>query len=215
VLIAGGNKLVETTLNIAPKNFKFMVIESDIVRARNLIFHCPECDVIVGEACEINVLYEAGISKADAFVALSDTSEGNILACLTARDLGVKKTVAHVEQQHFFNMAESFHIGSIVNEQMLMANAVFQLLIDSGSLSSKCLALPDAEMVRLEIKPGSKVTTAPVKDLKIPPEITFAGIIRDRQSMLVTGNTLLQPGDHLLVVCLQGGLQKAKNLFNS
>jgi len=214
VLISGSDKLVEMTLNKAPKSLNFTVIESDVKRAKRLVSRCPGCDVIVGEAYEMSVLEEAGIHKADAFVALTDSSEGNILACLTARDLGVKKTVAHVEQQHFFNMAESFHIGTIVNQQMLMANAVFQLLMDSGSLSSKCLALPDAEMIRLEINPGSKVTEALVRDLKIPAEITFAGYIRDGQSYIVNGNTQLKPGDHLLVVCLQGGFQKAQTLFN-
>ena len=198
----------------APKHFHFTVIENDIERARELVRVCPDIDVIHGEPSEFNVLEEADIGKADAFVALTNTSEGNILCCLNARDLGVRKTVAEVERQQFFNMAESFNIGTIVNKQMLFANAVFQLLIDDGSTSSKCLALPDAEVVKLEIKAGSKVTTASVKDLKIPEEITFAGYIRDNKSCLVTGRTQLQTGDQVLVVCLQGSLQKAKTLFN-
>ncbi len=214
VLIAGGGKTVEMILDIAPKNFNFTVIENNMERAQELIRKNHDCDVIIGEASEFNVLEEAGISKADAFVALTDTSEGNILSCLTARDMGIRKTIALVERHHFFNMAESFKIGSIINKQMLMANSIFQLMIDSGSLSSKCLALPDAEMVRLEIKEGTRITSAPVKDLKIPEEITFAGLIRKGQSYMITGQTLLQAGDHILVVCLQGGLQKAKKLFN-
>lgn len=214
VLIAGGSKTVEMTLNKAPGKFKFTVIDNDKARAELLIQQCPNCDVIIGETSEFDVLEESGARQADAFVALTNNSEGNILSCLTAKDLGIKKTIVHVERQHFFNMAESFHIGTIVNRQMMMANTIFQLLIDSGSLSSKCLALPDAEMVRLEIKEGSRVTAGAVKDIKIPEEITFAGIIRDGQSEVVTGHTQLKAGDHVLVVCLQGGLQKAKKLFN-
>ncbi len=214
VLIAGGGRTTEMTLNNAPKNFKFTVIEKDIQRAKDLARRCPNCDVILGEPSDFGVLEEAGIGKADAFVALTETSEGNILSCLTAQDMGVRKTIADVEQLHFLNMAESFHIGSVINKQMLMANTMFQLMIDSGYLLSKCLSLPDAEMVRLEIKDGAKITDAPIKDLKIPHEITFAGFIRNGRSEMVTGQTQLQPGDHLLVVCLQGALQKAKKLFN-
>ena len=81
-------------------------------------------------------------------------------------------------------------------------------------MSSKCLALPGAEVVRLEIKSGSRVTSSLVKDLKIPEEITFAGLIRNGQSTLVTGQTKFAPGDHVLVVCLKGALQKAKKLFD-
>ena len=123
------------------------------------------------------------------------------------------RTVAEVERQQFLNMAESFNIGAVLNKQMLMANAIFQILIDAGSLSSKCLVLPGAEVVRLEIKKGTRITTALVKDLKIPEEITFAGLIRNGRSELVTGQTMFEPGDHVLVVCLKGALQKARKLF--
>ncbi len=214
VLIAGGNKIVEMILDIAPSNFNFTVIDNNRQRAEQLIQHNKNFDVILGEISEFDLLEEASIRKADAFVALSETSESNILSCLTAKDLGIKKTIVHVERQHFFNMAESFNIGTIVNRQMMMANTIFQLLIDSGSLSSKCLALPDAEMIRLEIKRGSHLTGSSVKDLKIPDTITFAGVIRNGESEVVTGRTIFQTGDHVLVVCPQGSIQKAKKLFN-
>lgn len=214
VLITGGDKITEMTLNNAPKQFSFTVVENNLDRARALTRNCPNCDVIHGEPTEYEVLDEAGVKRADAFVALADTSEGNILSCLMARDMGVRKTIADVERQQFLSMAESFNIGAILNKQMLMANAVFQILIDAGSLSTKCLVLPGAEVVRLEIKKGAKITKALVKDLHIPEEITFAGLIRDGKSELVTGNTLFVPGDHILVVCLKGSLQKAKNLFD-
>ena len=214
VLITGGNKITEMTLNNAPKKFTFTVVENDLDRARALTRNCPNCDVIHGEPSEYEVLEEAGVRRADAFVALADTSEGNILTCLMARDLGVKKTIADVERQQFLSMAESFNIGAILNKKMLMANAVFQILIDAGSLSSKSLTLPGAEVIRLEIKKGSKITKAMVKDLHIPEEITFASLIRDGKSELVTGRTLFVPGDHILVVCLKGSLQKAKKLFD-
>jgi len=214
VLIAGGGKTVEMILNSAPKSFKITVIEKDPSRAQELIQHCPGREIIVGEASEPNVLEEAGLSTADAFVSLTDSSEGNILSCLVAKDMGIKKTVAHIAHPNLFNMGESFNIGTIINKQRLMANTIFQLMIDSGSLSSKCLVLPDADMLRLEIKEGSKITRAAVKDLKLPREISFAGLIREGQSELVTGKTEFRVGDHVLVVCLKGGMKKAQQLFN-
>jgi K+ transport systems, NAD-binding component len=214
VLIAGGGKIVEMTLETAPKTFKFTVIDNDVNRAKTLTRQCPACDVLVGGASELNVLEEAGIGDADAFVSLTDSSEGNILTCLIAKDLGIKKTIADIEQPYFFNMGESFNISTILNKQMQMANTIFQLMIDSGSFSSKCLVLPDADVVKLEIKTASRITSVPIKDLKVPEEITFAGYIRNDQSEVITGQTVLQVGDHVLVVCLKGGLQKAQKLLN-
>lgn len=213
VIIVGTGKITEMTLENAPKQLHFTVIEKDAAKARQLSSQFPNVDVINGEASDYEVLNEAGISRTDAYIALEGTSAGNILSCLNAEGLGVKKTVAEVGRPQFFNMAESFDIDTILNKQFLMGNAVFQLLIDEGADSSKCLVLPDAEVLRLDIKPGAKITDSAVKDLRIPEEITFAGFIRDGQTRLVNGETRFMPGDTVLVVCLQGALQKAHKLF--
>lgn len=213
VIIARTGKITELTLEYAPKHLQFTVIEKDANMARELSRLFPAVDIINGESSEFEVLNEAGITHADAFIALEDSSEGNILSCLTAKDMGVKKSIAEVERAQFFNMAESFNIGTILNKQVLMADAVFQLLIDAGAVSQKCLVLPDAVVLRLDIKPGTKITSSQVKDLKIPEEITFAGFIRDGKARLVNGQTQFIPGDTVLVVCLQGALQKAQKLF--
>lgn len=212
-VMAGCGPIAEMVLDGVPRQLRFSIVENDIDQARQLIRRHPGCELIHGEPSEINVLTEAGIAHAEAFVALTHLSEANVLTCLTARGLGVRKTIAQVERHQFFGMAESFNIGTIVNKQMLVANAVFQLLIDEGSLTTQCMVLPGTEMIRLEIKAGSRVTASPVKDLSIPKEITFAALIRQGKSELVTGQTHLTDGDHVLVVCLPGALQKAKRLF--
>lgn len=214
VIIAGSGRTVEMTLNMASKMFRFTVVDDNMERVRKLASLYPECDAILGDVSESASLDEAGLDNADAFVSLSKISESNILSCLVAKDMGIRKTVARIEHPYFLNMGESFNIGTIINKQMLMANTICQLMVDSGSVTSKCLILPDADMLRLEIKEGTKVTSAAVKDLKIPKEVTFAGVIRGGQSELVTGNTVLHAGDHVLVVCLKGGLHEARRLFD-
>ncbi len=76
VLMNGGDKITEMTLNNAPRQFKFTVVENNLDRARALTRNCPNCDVIHGEPSEYEVLEEAGVRRADAFVALADTSRG-------------------------------------------------------------------------------------------------------------------------------------------
>ncbi len=213
VVIAGGGNTTELTVKNAEGRFRFTVIESDIDTCRRLIKQTHLCDVIHGEPTELEVLTEAGIKNHDALVALTRTAAENVLTCITAREMGVRKTIAEVDKKQFFNMAETFHIDTILNKQMLVANAVFQLLIDAGAASTKCLALPDAEVVRLEIKDGSHLNGAIVKDLRLPEELTFAGMIRDGKSMLVTGQTRFGSGDSVLVMCLAGALSEARKLF--
>lgn len=213
IVIAGTGKIAELTLENAPAQLQFTVIEKEAEKARELSRLFPKVDIINGVPSEFEVLNEAGIERADAFIALEESSQGNILSCVNAKDMGVRKSIAEVEQLQFFNMAESFNISTILNKQVLMANAVFQLLIDAGAVSSKCLVLPDAEVLKLDIRQDSKITSSQVKDLRIPEEITFAGFLRDGQARLVNGQTKFLPGDTVLVVCLEGALQKAQKLF--
>ena len=88
------------------------------------------------------------------------------------------------------------------------------MLLDSDSSTAKCLALADAEVAELEVRPGSKITSAPVKDLRLSRDMTLAGLIRDGKGMLIGGMTHIQAGDHVLVFCLSGSIHKVEKLFN-
>ncbi len=214
VLIMGGSKIAIRLVNSAHDEFRFKIVESDLELCRKLPEKCPDCEIIHGDARDIDLLSDIGISDMDAFVALTGSSETNIFTCLTAKELGVKKTVADVENIQFISLAENLNIGTVINKKLLASSTIFQLLLDADSSTSKCLALADAEVAELEARIGSKITKAPVKDLSLPRELTLAALIRGDEGMLITGNTVIQPGDHVLVFCLSGALHKVEKLFN-
>ena len=214
VLIMGGSKIAIRLINIAHDEFKFKIIESDLERCRKLPQKCPDCEIIHGDARDIDLLHDVGVGDMDAVIALTDSSETHIFSCLNAKELGVKKTVANVETIQFISQAENLNIGTVINKKLLASSSIFQLLLDTDSSTSKCLALADAEVAELEAKEGSKITSALVKDLKLPRGLTLAGLIRGDEGMLITGMTQILPGDHVLVFCLSGSLHKIERLFN-
>lgn len=214
VLIMGGSKIAVRLVNLGREQFKFKIVESNLEICRKLPQKCPDCEIIHGDARDTDLLADIGASDMDAFVALTDSSETNIFTCLTAKDIGIRKTVADVENIQFISQAENLNIGTVVNKKLLASSTIFQLLLDADSSTSKCLALADAEVAELEVRPGSKITRAPVKDLKLAREMTLAGLIRNGEGMLINGNTLIEPGDHVLVFCLAGALHKVEKLFS-
>lgn len=214
VIVMGGGKIAIRLARLAAQRFKITIIDNDIRICRKLPELCPDCDIVHGDARDSELLEEAGIQDADAFLALSPSSESNILTCLIAKELGVKRTVAEVENIQFISQAESLNIGKIVNKKLLASSSIFQILLDADSSTSRCLALSDAEVAELEAKPGSKVTRSAVKDLKLSRDMTLAGLLRDGKGSLISGNTVIQPGDHVLVFCLAGSLRKVEKLFN-
>lgn len=214
VLIMGGGKMAIRLTNMAEGLFKFKIIEPNIDECHMLAQKCPGVEIINGDARDTDLLLDAGIGDSEAFITLSPSSESNILTCLTARELGVVHTIADVENLQFIPQAEALNIGTVINKKLLASSAIFQLLLDADSSTSKCLALADAEVAELEVKEGSKITRSLVKDLKLSRDMTLAGLIRDGQGMLIGGMTQIRPGDRVLVFCLTGGLRNVERLFN-
>lgn len=214
VMVMGGGKIAIRLTALAGDEFKFKIIDINPDICRRLPERCPNAEIVQGDAREMDLLLEESIDKYDAFVALTGSSESNILTCLSTKELGIKKTIAEVENIQFVSQAENLNIGTIINKKLIASSSIFQLLLDSDSSTSKCLALADAEVAEIEAKPGSKITRADVKDLKLPGDMTLGGLMRDGVGMLVSGNTRILPGDHVVVFCLTGALHKAERLFN-
>lgn len=214
VMIMGGGKIAVRFAAMAGDRLKIKIIDNNPERCSILPELCPDAEIVMGDARDVELLKEEGIADYDAFVALTGSSEANILTCLTAKEMGVNKTVAEVENIHYINQAESLNIGTIINKKLLASSSIFQLLLDADSSSSKCLALADAEVAEMEVKPKAKICGKPVRDLRLPHGMTLAGLIRDDRGMLVNGNTVILPGDHVVVFTLSGSLHKVERLFS-
>lgn len=214
VIIMGGDKMAVRVYDLGHERYRFKIIESDREKCLALPEKCPDAEIIMGDARDPDMWTETGLDSADAFIALTNSSETNILACMTAKDLGVKRTVAEVENLQFISLAEGMNIGKVINKKLLASSSTFQLMLDADASSAKCLALTDAEVAELEVKAGSRITHAPVRQLSLPRSMTLAALIRDGHGMLIDGNTHIQAGDHVLVFFLQGNIHKVERLFS-
>lgn len=214
VLIMGGSRIAVRLIAMASNKYKFRIIDIDRSRCEKLCEKCADVRIVHGDARDVETLVEEGIDDMDAFIALTDSSETNILASLSAKEHGVYKTIAEVEDLQFISEAENLNIGTIINKKLLASSNIFQLLLDTDSSTSKFMALADADVAEIEVKPKSKITKAPVKDLSLSRDMTIAGLIRDGKGMLVSGNTHIQPGDRVVVFCLAGAIHKIERIFS-
>lgn len=215
IMIMGGSRIAVRLVSlIGSKNYDVKILERDRDKCAYLAERCPEAEIIHGDGRDIEVLRQEGVEATDAFIALSDSSETNILACLSAKEMGVKKTIAEVENIQFISEAENLNIGTIINKKLLASSRIFQILLDCDANDSRCLALADAEVSEIEAKPRSKITRAPVRDLHLSRDLTIAGLVRNGRGMLVDGSTTICAGDRVVVFCLDGSLHKVERLFS-
>lgn len=215
VMVMGGGTTAVRALQTMPKymNAKVFELSPDRCEELNQIL---DSDVLVinGDARDIAQLTDEGIRNTQAFVALTGNAEANILACLTAKRLGVRKTVAMVENVDYVSMAESLDIGTIINKKAIAASRIYQLMLDADVMNVTFLMSANADVAEFIPKAGAKVTQRPVKDLGLPQGITIGGIVRDGVGMLVSGNTLIEAGDSVVVFCHNVNMKKIEKLFN-
>lgn len=213
IVIVGGSRIAIRLVALAGDRFEFKIIESNRERCQYLCERIPNAQIVNADGRDIETLIEEGIEDTDAFIALTDSSETNIITSLSAKEHGVKKTIAEVEDLQFISFAENLNIGTVVNKKLLLSGCILQAMLDADTDSSKFMALADADVADIEVHEGAKVTKGQVKDLKLPHDLTIAGLIRDGHGMLVRGNTQIQAGDHVVVLFLNTALRKIEKLF--
>lgn len=213
LLVLGGSHIAVRLAALVDDTFELKIIESNRDRCIELMGLCPSAQIVHANGRDVETLQEEGIDNVDAFIALTDSSETNILTCLTAKEYGVKKTIAEVEDLQFIALAENLNIGTTINKKLLLSGRIFQVMLDTDIESSKFMALADADVAEIEVREGAKVTKAMVKDLKLSTDMTIAGLIRNGKGMLVRGDTLIQPGDHVVVLFLNTAMHKIEKLF--
>ena len=214
MIMGGGRTAMHTALNV-PGYMEVKIIESDPQRCDELNEVLGDKDVMVihGDARDSSLLMTEGIQHTQAFVALTGQSESNILACLTAKRMGVRKTVALVDNLDYISMAEKLDIGTIINKKTIAASHIYQMMLDADVSNVKCLTVADADVAEFEVKPGARVTKKLVKDLGLPAGVAIGGLVRQGEGMHVNGMTQIQEGDSVVVFCQNLFIKKLDKFF--
>ena len=170
--------------------------------------------VINGDGTDPNLLMDEGIHKAEAFAALTESSEQNILACLSARRLGIKKTVAMVENSDYIKVAENLDIGFIINKKTFAASHIYQMMLKADITTMKNLLVANADVAEFQVNPGARIASKPVMELHLPSTVTLGGLVRDGKGLLINGRTQIQPGDTVVAFCLENEVKHLEKYFH-
>ena len=217
VIIMGGGKTTVRAVLAAPDYMNIKIIEEDGKRCErlNALLNNTNAMIIHGDGRNVSLLIEEGIENTQAFVALTENAETNILACLTAKKLGVRKTIAMVENLDYVSMAEGLDIGTIINKKTIAASHIYQMMLDADASNLRSLMMADSDVVEFVAAQGSRVTKKPVKSLGLPFGVTIGGLVRNDQGILVNGNSQIEAGDSVMVFCHEQDLKKVEKFFKS
>lgn len=169
--------------------------------------------VVNGDGRNIDLLMAEDMKECDAVVAVTSSSEANILACVAAKRVGVPKTIAEVENIEYINLAENMGVDAVINKKLTTAGRIFRFTLSNKIRSIKCLNGSNADMLEYIANPGSDITRAPLSRLKFPKDAIVGGIIRGNEAMIAHGDTQVKPYDRVVVFALPTALNKLNRFF--
>ncbi len=213
IIVYGGSRIAQKTIQELPDGLNIKILEAD----RDACYHMSDkvnnALIVNADGSDMNVLQAEGIQDADAFIAVTGRSEANIFACLAAKRFGVRKTIAEVENIDYIPMAETLDIGTVLNKKTIAAAYIYQMLLDASVLNVRNLTSADAEIVEFVAAEGHRITKHKIRELDLPEEVNIGAIVRAGEAVLVNGETLILPGDQVVVFCKQQAIRQMERFF--
>ena len=222
MIIGGGRMAVYLTRLLEETGIDVTVVERDRERCDVLCDLIPKAHIVCGDATYSDVLQEDGIATVDGFVALTGDDGDNIITSLYANSCHVEKIVTKVNREHFVDVLKNSGLDSIVSPKDIVAQQLARYVraignsADSSSVET-LYRLVDGKVEVLEFSVGqdSACVNVPLKSLKIKDNILITALIRGSKTILPEGSTLIQPGDHAVVVTAAGRLQQLDEILES
>lgn len=217
VMIMGGGNIAYHVIKNMPENMRLKVIELSEARCQKLseLLDADDAMVIQGDGRDTHLLIDEGIRGMQAFCALTPNAENNILACLAAKRLGVRKTVAQIENIEYVSLAEKLDIGTIINKKTITASHIYRMMMDTDVASIHRLTIANADVAEFIAQEGSEITRKPIHKIHFPKGVTLGGMVRDGVGQHVSGNTQIMPGDIVVVFSLAGVIKDMDHYFTS
>jgi len=213
IMILGGSRIGRRVAELLEDKMTVKLIESDEEKSLQLADSLTSTLVIKGDGRDIDLLAQEGIIDVDAFVAVTEDAETNIITCLMAKHLGVKKAIALVDKVNYIPLTQTIGLDSLINKKLIAANNISRYIRKSEVLALSTLEGIDADIMEYVVQPNSLITKKPIKDLNFPKEVIIGGIIRGEESMIAVGDTRVQNGDKVVVFSLPGGVKQTEKFF--
>lgn len=214
VIVLGGGSIGKKTVSLL-KDSKHSVklIEKDQNRAFDLADEFSNVLVINGDGRDGDLLEEEGISNSDAFIAVTGSSETNIMSCLVAKSKGVKKTIALVENMDYIHLSQEVGINAFINKKLLAADSIFRYIRKGDIVDVTGLSDIDAEVMEFKVDENSLVTNKTIQEIKFPKDSIVCGIVRKSEGYIPTADFRIESGDHVVVFVQPTAISKIGKFF--
>ncbi len=213
VMILGGTGLAYETAKLLENDYNVTLITEDKDRCKKLAEKLDKSLIIKGRSDNIDLLQEEGLDHMDAFIALTPNSETNIIASLTAKNHGVHKTIAQVENKEYTFISQNIGVDTLINKKLIAANNIFRFVRKGPVKAIIGLHGVDAEVIEFEVSKNNNLTRKKLSELHFPKSALVGCVIRGEKTIMPTGEFIFQLNDKVIVFTLPEAIAAVEKLF--
>ena len=215
VMILGGSPTGEILAKqLAKQISSIKLIERNKEKCLDLSEKLPDnVTVVNGDGRNSDMLLEESIRDYDAFVAVTNSTETNILACVAAKGFGVQRTIAEVENIEYIKLAESMGVDAVINKKLITASRIFKFTLSSKVRFIKYMSGTNAEVLEYIVAENAKITKSALKDINFPHNAIIGGVIRGNDSFIAVGDTKIEAYDRVAVFALPDAVKEVDKFF--
>jgi trk system potassium uptake protein TrkA len=213
LMILGGSKIGYHAARRLSKKYNIKLIEPERSRCQDLADELRETLVINGEPSDVELLKEEGIAEMDAFIAVTDNTEINIISCLVAKHAGVSKTVALVENMDYIHLSQNIGVDTLINKKLIAANFISRYIRKGEVISLTGIHGVDAEVLEFEVNEKSKIKGKKIKNLSFPKTAIIGGVVRKGVGYTTFGDFEFRPKDRAVIMTLPQSIHEVEQYF--
>ena len=221
VALLGGSRIsMYLTWELARTNTHVRIVEQDHDKCLFLSQHLPGTMVIEGDGTDNDLIQAENIFGADGFVSLTGRDEENLLMAMSARRAGVRKVLAKMTRPNYIELVRDTGLGSIISPKDIIANQItryVRALANSEGMAVESLyKLLGGQVEALEFLArgaSNRLLHVPLKDLQLRSGVLLAAIVRGGVTMIPSGMTTIEEGDHVLVIARSMGLKDLTDIL--
>lgn len=221
VMIVGGSKTaVYLAIELEKKGIKAKIIEKNLAKCEKLSATLSKTEIIHGDGTDQALLREEGILDTDAFVALADIDEQNIIMSMFAKSVGVPKVVTKIDQLDYYTMLQNSGIDSVVSTKTSTADQILRVVRNfghkDGATVRRLFRIVDeqAEALEFDATKSFRKLGVPIMNLHLKKDLLIAGIIRDNILITPSGKDFICEGDGVIIVTLNEGLVRLNDILD-
>lgn len=156
--------------------------------------------ILYGDARDRNLLEEEKIGEMNAFVAVSENEESNILSCMLAKKLGTELAVASINKPEYLSLTETVGIDHIVSPRIATVNSILHYIRHGNVLASVSVSNESAETMEVFIESDSVLCGRQLRDICLPKGVLFLAIVQGKKVFIPNGDTIIQANDRVLIL---------------